>query len=67
LEEQDRSGLDYIFGWHGNTDLIMAIIKLVEDKMNAEEDIHRRRRAGHPARRGLGYVSTRPTCPSSTS
>ena len=39
LEEQDRSGLDYIFGWHGNTDLIMAIIKLVEDKMNAEEDI----------------------------
>ena len=33
------SGLDYIFGWHGNTDLIMAIIKLVEDKMNAEEDI----------------------------
>ncbi len=32
-------GLDYIFGWHGNTDLIMAIIKLVEDKMNAEEDI----------------------------
>ena len=39
IEEQDRSGLDYIFGWHGNTDLIMAIIKLVEDKMNAEEDI----------------------------
>ena len=39
MEEQDRSGLDYIFGWHGNTDLIMAIIKLVEDKMNAEEDI----------------------------
>ena len=31
IEEQDRSGLDYIFGWHGNTDLIMAIIKLVED------------------------------------
>ena len=39
LEEQDRSGLDYIFCWHGNTDLIIAIIKLVEDKMNAEEDI----------------------------
>lgn len=39
LEEQDRSGLDYVFGWHGNTELIMAIIKLVEDKMNAEEDI----------------------------
>ena len=39
LEEQDRSGLDYIFCWHGNTDLIIAIIKLVEDRMNAEEDI----------------------------
>lgn len=39
LEEQDRSGIDYIFCWHGTTDLIIAIIKLVEDKMNAEEDI----------------------------
>ena len=39
LGEQDRSGLDYIFCWHGNTDLIIAIIQLVEDKMNAEEDI----------------------------
>ena len=39
IEERDRSGLDYIFCWHGNTDLIIAIIKLVEDKMNAEEDI----------------------------
>ena len=49
---QDRSGLDYIFGWHGNTDLIMAIIKLVEDKMNAE-GYRRGRRAGHSAGRGL--------------
>lgn len=39
MEEQDRSGLDYVFCWHGNTELIIAIIKLVEDKMNAEEDI----------------------------
>jgi len=39
IEEQDRSGLDYIFCWHGNTDLIIAIIKLVEDRMNAAEDI----------------------------
>ena len=29
IEEQDRSGLDYIFSWHGNTDLIIGIIKLV--------------------------------------
>ena len=39
IEEQDRSGLDYIFSWHGNTELIIAIIKLIEDKMNADEDI----------------------------
>ncbi len=39
IEEHDHSGLDYIFCWHGNTELIMAIVKLVEDKMNAEEDI----------------------------
>jgi len=39
IEEQDRSGLDSIFCWHGNTDLIIAIIKLMEDKMNADEDI----------------------------
>ena len=39
IDERDRSGLDYIFCWHGNTDLIIAIIKLVEDKMNAADDI----------------------------
>ncbi len=39
LEEQDRSALDYIFCWHGNTDLLTAIIKLIEDDMNAESDI----------------------------
>ena len=31
--------MDYIFSWHGNTDLIVAIIKLIEDKMNADEAI----------------------------
>ena len=39
IGEQDHSGLDYIFSWHGNTDLIIGIIKLIEDKMNADEDI----------------------------
>lgn len=39
LEEQDCSGLDSIFCWMGNADLIIAIIKLMEDKLNAEEDI----------------------------
>ncbi|HBZ26401.1 MAG TPA: phosphoenolpyruvate synthase [Rikenellaceae bacterium] len=39
IEEADRSGIDYIFSWHGNADLILAIIKLFEDRMNADDDI----------------------------
>lgn len=39
LEKEDQSGLDYIFSWHGNADLILAIIKLIEDHMNADTDI----------------------------
>jgi hypothetical protein len=31
---------DYVFAWLGNTDILLAIIKLIEDKMNAEYDIH---------------------------
>lgn len=31
---------DYVFAWLGNTDILVAIIKLIEDKMNAEYDIH---------------------------
>ncbi len=36
---EDQSGLDYIFCWHGNPDLIIAIVKLIEDRMNADQDI----------------------------
>ena len=39
IDEKDTSGIDYIFSWSGNTDLIIGIIKLTEDLMNAEEDI----------------------------
>lgn len=39
IEQQDRSGLNYIFCWHGNAELITAIIKLIEDDMNAPSDI----------------------------
>lgn len=38
LETQDKSALDYVFCWNSSTDLIVAIIKLLEDKMNAEHD-----------------------------
>ena len=39
LQAQDTSAVDYVFSWHGNADLIVAIIKLFEDLKNAENDI----------------------------
>ena len=39
LVGEDFSGVDYVFSWLGNVDLLVAIIKLLEDKLNAENDI----------------------------
>ena len=39
IDSQDKSGIDYIFSWQGNADLILAIIKLFEDRINADDDI----------------------------
>lgn len=39
MENEDLSIFDYVFCWLGNTNLIMSIIKLIEDKMNLEHDI----------------------------
>lgn len=39
LAHEDMSSIDYVFSWLGNMDLLLAIIKLLEDKMNAESDI----------------------------
>ena len=41
LAAQDTSAIDYMFTWHGNADLIVAIIKLFEDLKNADNDILR--------------------------
>ncbi|MDE6397587.1 MAG: phosphoenolpyruvate synthase, partial [Muribaculaceae bacterium] len=40
LQDEDMSSIDYVFSWLGNVDLLLAIIKLLEDKMNAENDIN---------------------------
>ena len=40
IANEDMRGVDYVFSWLGNVDLILAIIKLIEDRMNAENDIH---------------------------
>jgi hypothetical protein len=37
--ESDHPGVDFVFSWHGNADLILAIVKLLEDSANAENDI----------------------------
>ena len=39
LEKEDKSAVDYIFCWLGNADLLVAIIKLIEDRMNVAHDV----------------------------
>lgn len=39
IGQQDLSGVDYVFSWLGNVDLLLAIIKLLEDRMNAANDV----------------------------
>lgn len=39
IANEDLRGVDYVFSWLGNVDLILAIIKLIEDRMNADTDI----------------------------
>ena len=38
VEGEDLTGIDYVFSWLGNAELLMAIIKLIEDKWNAPND-----------------------------
>lgn len=40
LANEDLSAVDYVFSWLGNVDLLLAIIKLLEDKKNADKDIN---------------------------
>jgi len=40
LANEDLTGIDYVFSWLGNVDLLLGIIKLLEDKKNAEYDIN---------------------------
>lgn len=39
LSKEDLSGIDYVFSWLGDTDLLLAIIKVVEDHINVEHDV----------------------------
>lgn len=41
LSSESSGAIDYVFHWNGNADIILAIIKLTEDRMNAEHDINK--------------------------
>ncbi len=40
LNKKDTSHIDFVFHWNGNVNIFIAIIKLVEDRINAEKDIN---------------------------
>jgi CheY-like chemotaxis protein len=40
IANEDLSAIDYVFSWLGNADILLAIIKLIEDKMNVEQDVN---------------------------
>lgn len=42
LANEDLRCIDYVFCWLGNTGLLLAIIKLLEDKMNADYDVNKK-------------------------
>ncbi len=58
IYEQDRSCIDFIFCWNSSTDLIIAIIKLLEDKLNAEYDMSQGVRAILLIEDSVRYYST---------
>ena len=39
IQDSDKTHIDYVFWWNNSTDLLIAIIKLLEDSLNAEHDI----------------------------
>ena len=39
MQDVDINMFEYVFCWLGNTDLLLTIIKLIEDKMNLEHDV----------------------------
>ncbi len=40
LRMKDSSFIDYIFSWQGNTSIMLAMVKLMEDRMNVDLDIN---------------------------
>ncbi len=40
LSHEDLTAIDYVFSWLGNAQIMLAIIKLIEDNMNVEHDVN---------------------------
>lgn len=38
INSEDLTSIDYVFSWPGNTDILLPIISLIEDKQNVDED-----------------------------
>ncbi len=38
LKTEDLSSIDYLFSWQGNSNIMLAMVKLIEDKMNVDFD-----------------------------
>ncbi len=41
LEEIKKKPFDFVFSWLGNANLLLAIIKVIEDRMNARHDVEK--------------------------
>lgn len=39
IDKTNLDKIDYVFSWLGDENLLLAIVKLIEDKMNAENDL----------------------------
>ncbi len=40
LRNTDLSTIDYVFSWQGNPNILLAMVKLIEDRMNASYDVN---------------------------
>ncbi|MGM0612779.1 MAG: PEP/pyruvate-binding domain-containing protein [Bacteroidota bacterium] len=41
LRNEDLSAIDHVFCWLGNANILLAIIKLIEDSMNVQHDVEK--------------------------
>lgn len=40
LQTNDLSSVDYVFSWLGHSEILLAIVKLIEDRINVEYDVN---------------------------